>query len=64
MFNINEMAFNHHKEIIKKAILSKNEIDINTAKEYLSVLLKEFNGSWFDTASFVGCSLVDLRMLI
>lgn len=64
MFNINEIAFNYHKEIIKTAISSKDPDDINTAKEYLRVLLQEFNGSWFETASFVGCSLVDLRILV
>lgn len=64
MLNINDMAFNYHKEVIKTAITSKDPLDINIAKEYLSVLLKEFHGSWFDTASFIGCSLVDIRILI
>ncbi|WP_256385021.1 hypothetical protein [Photobacterium toruni] len=63
MLNLNEIAFKHHKVVINKAIASKDPLDIDEAKGYLAVLLLEFNGSWFDTASFVGCSLVDIRIL-
>ncbi|MCD9477234.1 hypothetical protein GLP21_12620 [Photobacterium carnosum] len=63
MFNLNEIAFKHHKVVINKAIASKDPVDIDEAKEYLAVLLQEFDGSWFNTASFIGCSLVDIRIL-
>ncbi|KJG57090.1 hypothetical protein UA38_12015 [Photobacterium kishitanii] len=64
MFDINEIAFKYHKQIINSAIESQDKSDIEIAKEYFRVLLREFNGSWFNTASFIGCSLSDLRILI